>query len=81
MKSFHNQCNGNVVRSHNPFNQCNPWSKKMFTVVCLYPCNLFIVNVIRGRDCSSLKLSRITQSGRQTISSTEDATPYMHTHL
>ena len=109
------------VRSHNPFNLCNPWSKKtftvvwglhlwnpftisvmamsctakirlicvirgpkrrlLFTVVCLYPCNPFIVNVIRGRDCSSRKLSRITQSGRQTISSTEDATPYMHTRL
>ena len=109
------------VHSPNPFNLCNPWSKKLavycllgvhlwnpftisvmamscaakirlisvirgrksllFTVVCLYPCNPFIVNAIRGRDCSSWKLSRITQSGRQTISSTEDATPYMHSHL
>ena len=36
VKSFHNQCNGNVVRSQNPFNQCNPWSKKTSTVVLFF---------------------------------------------
>ena len=28
MKSFHNQCNGNVHAELNPFNQCHPWSEE-----------------------------------------------------